>query len=51
MVKAEIQVRTGRKWRAEDVVQVAESRLRHKELVGVVTNEAELGYVPFQLPK
>lgn len=32
---AGIEVRTGRKWRVETAVEVAESRLRQKELVGI----------------
>ncbi|KAJ8014697.1 hypothetical protein DPEC_G00018340 [Dallia pectoralis] len=34
--KAGIEVRTGRRWRAAEEVKVAESRLRHRELVGAV---------------
>ncbi|XP_077380867.1 uncharacterized protein LOC144020874 [Festucalex cinctus] len=44
---AGIEVRTGRKWRAEKAVEVAESRLRQKALVGVLaTGRAGLGYFP-----
>ncbi|XP_038154112.1 uncharacterized protein LOC119791846 [Cyprinodon tularosa] len=34
--QAGIEVRTGRKWRAAEAVEVAESRLRHRTLVGTV---------------
>ena len=34
--KAGIKVRTGRKWTAEAAVEQAESRLRHKDIVGTV---------------
>lgn len=37
VAKAGIQVRTGRKWRAEEAVQEADARLCHRSLVGVVT--------------
>ena len=37
VAKAGIQVRTGRKWRAEEAVQEADAGLRHRNLVGVVT--------------
>ncbi|XP_057679566.1 uncharacterized protein LOC130908003 [Corythoichthys intestinalis] len=44
---AGIEVRTGRKWKAEKAVEVAESRLRQKALVGTVaTGRAGLGYIP-----
>ncbi|XP_060938981.1 uncharacterized protein LOC133018922 [Limanda limanda] len=47
VAKAGIQVRTGRKWRAEDAVQEADARLRHRSLVGVVTrSRAGLGSFP-----
>lgn len=47
VAKAGIQVRTGRKWRAEDAVQEAVARLRHRTLVGVVTQgRAGLGSFP-----
>lgn len=36
---AGIQVKTGRKWRAEEAVQEAGARLRQRELVGVVTRD------------
>ncbi|KAK0148843.1 hypothetical protein N1851_010754 [Merluccius polli] len=36
--QAGIEVRTGRRWRAAEAVDVAESRLRHRALVGTVTN-------------
>lgn len=36
---AGIEVRTGRKWKAEEAVQQAELRLHHKRLVGVVTRQ------------
>ncbi|KAL7871866.1 hypothetical protein SRHO_G00068490 [Serrasalmus rhombeus] len=35
--QAGIEVRTGRRWRAAEAVDVAESRIWHKALVGVVT--------------
>ncbi|XP_036071215.1 uncharacterized protein LOC112142521 [Oryzias melastigma] len=45
--QAGIKVRTGRKWKAAEAVDVAESRLRHRELVGAVTHgRAGLGYAP-----
>ncbi|KAJ8014240.1 hypothetical protein DPEC_G00038200 [Dallia pectoralis] len=34
--QAGIEVRTGRRWRAAEEVEVAKSRLRHRELVGAV---------------
>ncbi|XP_053332775.1 uncharacterized protein LOC128506382 [Clarias gariepinus] len=37
VAKAGIQVRTGRKWRAEEAVQEAEARLRQRSLVGAVS--------------
>lgn len=44
---AGIEVRTGRKWKAEKAVEVAESRLRQKALVGTLaTGKAGLGYFP-----
>lgn len=47
VAKAGIQVRTGRKWRAQEAVQEAEARLCHKRLVGVVTRgRAGLGSFP-----
>ena len=40
-------MRTGRKWRAEEAVQEADARLRHRSLVGVVTRgRAGLGSFP-----
>lgn len=47
LAKAGIRVRTGRKRKAEEAVQVAEASLRHKRLVGVVT-QAEWGWDPFR---
>ncbi|XP_061905517.1 uncharacterized protein LOC133651562 [Entelurus aequoreus] len=47
VAKAGIQVRTGRKWRAEEAVQEADARLRHRSLVGAVTRgRAGLGFFP-----
>ncbi|TWW80121.1 hypothetical protein D4764_10G0011510 [Takifugu flavidus] len=44
---AGIEVKTGRKWKAEKAVDVAESRLRQKALVGAVaTGRTGLGYFP-----
>nr|AAN12398.1 polyprotein [Tetraodon nigroviridis] len=44
---AGIEVRTGRRWRAQEAVDQAESRLHHKELVGAVaTGRAGLGTTP-----
>ncbi|RXN07453.1 reverse transcriptase [Labeo rohita] len=44
---ASIEVRTGRKWNAGKAVELAESRLRQKALVGIVaTGRAGLGYFP-----
>lgn len=39
-------VRTGRKWRAQESLEVAESRLRHRALVGMVVTGV-LGWEPF----
>lgn len=36
VAQAGIEVRTGRKWKAAEAVEVAESRLRHRTLVGAV---------------
>ncbi|XP_031136520.1 uncharacterized protein LOC116036966, partial [Sander lucioperca] len=45
--QAGIEVRTGRKWRAHEAVDHAESRLRHKEMVGsVAISRAGLGSTP-----
>nr|XP_014269084.2 uncharacterized protein LOC106676625 [Maylandia zebra] len=47
VASAGIEVRTGRKWKAEKAVEVAESRLRQKTLMGVLaTGGAGLGYIP-----
>ncbi|XP_075904972.1 uncharacterized protein LOC142903304 [Nelusetta ayraudi] len=47
VASAGIMVRTGRKWRAQDGLEVAESRLRHRALVGTVaTGRAGLGAFP-----
>ncbi|XP_031418446.1 uncharacterized protein LOC105897391 [Clupea harengus] len=47
VANAGIQVRTGRKWRAEEAVQDADARLSHRSLVGVVTRgRAGLGSFP-----
>lgn len=47
LFQAGIEVRTGRKWRAKEAVDQAESRLCHKELVGAVaTGRAGLGTIP-----
>ncbi len=44
---AGIEVRMGRKWRDDKALQVAESRLRWRELVGnVARGWAGLGYFP-----
>ncbi len=44
---AGVEVRTGRKWRAQDAVERAEARLRHSILVGTVaTGRAGLGSNP-----
>lgn len=44
---AGIEVRIGRKWRAQDAVEQAESQLRHSVLVGpVASGQARLGSVP-----
>lgn len=41
------EVRTGRKWRVEDVVQEAAVRMHKRSLVGVVTQgSVGLGYFP-----
>lgn len=37
MVRAGIKVRTDRKWRTEDAIQEAETRLQDLKLVGVIT--------------
>ena len=50
--QAEVVVRTGRKWSAQAVVLDAESRLHHKDLVGVVADgRAGLGMFPTQQRK
>lgn len=42
-----IEVRTGRKWRAKEAVDQAESWLRHRELVGsVATRRVGQGSIP-----
>lgn len=47
MAAAGIQVRRGREWSADKSLEVAESRLRHKVLVGpIATGCAGLGYFP-----
>lgn len=47
VASAGIEVRTGRKWKAEKAVEVAESCLRQKTLVGVLaTGGAGMGYFP-----
>lgn len=47
VASAGIEVRTGRKWKAKKAVEVAESHLRQKTLVGVLaTGGAGLGYFP-----
>lgn len=47
VAQAGVVVKTGRKWRAQDAVLDAESRLRHKDLVGVVAQgRVGLGMVP-----
>ena len=47
--EANVDVRTGRKWVAKDAVEDAESRLRHKDIVGVVTS-GRLGFGNIQQP-
>ena len=47
VAKAGIQVRSGRTWREEEAVQDADARLRHRSVVGVVTQgRAVLGSFP-----
>ncbi|XP_075313231.1 uncharacterized protein LOC142373743 [Odontesthes bonariensis] len=47
VAQAAIEVRTGRKWRAQEAVNQAEARLFHKELVGsVAIGRAGLGTIP-----
>ncbi|XP_041920594.1 uncharacterized protein LOC121684601 [Alosa sapidissima] len=47
VASAGIQVRTGRKWRAVEALEVAESRLRQKVLVGsIASGRAGIGYFP-----
>ncbi|XP_063058826.1 uncharacterized protein LOC134452393 [Engraulis encrasicolus] len=47
VASAGIQVRTGRKWRADKALEVAESRLRQKVLVGsIASGRAGIGYFP-----
>ena len=50
VANAGIQVRTGRKWRAEEAVKEAKARLRHRSLVGVVT-QGRAGLGPFPTPQ
>lgn len=40
--EAKIQIKTGRKWRAAEAVEEAESRLRHRDVIGV-TAKGRLG--------
>ena len=49
MKEANVDVRTGRKWVPKDAVEDAESRLRHKDIVGVVTS-GRLGFGNIQQP-
>ncbi|VDH90516.1 Hypothetical predicted protein [Mytilus galloprovincialis] len=44
--EANVDVRTGRKWMAKTAVEDVESRLRHRDIVGVVTLE-RLGFATF----
>lgn len=47
VVAACIQSRTGRKWRAENELEIAEDRLRHKAILGTIAKgRAGLGYFP-----
>lgn len=47
VVAACIQSRTGRKWRAEKELEIAEDRLRHREILGTIAKgRASLGYFP-----
>lgn len=47
VASAGIQVKTGRKWSAGKALEVAESRLRQKALVGsIATGHAGIGYFP-----
>lgn len=47
MAQAGIDVRTGRRWKAQEAVDQAEARLSHKELVGAVaTGRTGLGTIP-----
>ncbi len=47
VASAGIQVRTGRKWKADKALEVAESRLRQKALLGLIaTGRAGIGYHP-----
>lgn len=47
VASAGIQVKTGRKWRADEALEVAESRLRQKVLVGsIASGRAGIGYFP-----
>ena len=50
VANAGIEVRTGRKWKAEKAVQTAEERLRHKRIVGVVTR-GRAGLGSFTIPQ
>ncbi len=44
---AGIEVRTGRKWRVKEGLEVAASRLRHRVLVGTVAGgRAGMGFIP-----
>lgn len=49
VAKPGFQARTGRKCKAEEAVQEAEARLRHRRLVGVVT-QGRAGLGSFQAP-
>ena len=44
---AGIQIRSGRKWSARRELQVAEERLRHKDILGsIAKGRARLGFFP-----
>ena len=51
LAAAGIQIRSGRKWSARRELQVAEERLRHKDILGsIAKSRAGLGISPRRIP-
>ena len=44
--KAGVRVNTGRKWKAEEAIKQAESRLRHSDIMGTTSGRQGLGLLP-----